>query len=501
MQFWRMIQRWLFQDPEMAAASGDGRGAMVAAPTYNAENALSSIAAFPWVYACTQAIVTDLAGLPLIAVRDLPNGQKEIVRDHPVLDLLKRPHPQCSGARMRRQLYADFVLSGEAVLRRIETSAGEVLTRLHPVDVSPEIDPRSGLILFYQWGNEKLDPAEVLYIADIGWIRGIRASRGTSPIQSLESGLMAAQDARNHARKAAKRGRLEMLLRPSDVRTQFGKSGVEAVKETYTAAARAGDGVLVLNRALEATPLSMSPKELEFSQLATDVRDETLAALGVPPVRVGLPGANYGTAKQQTRIYWERLRHTASLFDDEFSRLTGDGTRIEHDFTNVEALQTSYTERQMRASVWVTGFGVPPADAAAYEGFHDAPIPGATAAEDMRAPRRPGTSTEEPRERDLTVAGVIEFWLMGARERFASQAAEGSILPASEMWEAGRLEQSLTACGVDRERASRIAANAAAIVTESVSQYVASAGTDAVVGLGSLRVFSSRFAAALAEVA
>lgn len=486
------VLRWLYPDPLLADTAGGGE-TMGARTLYDARNALSTIAAFPWVLACVEVISTDLSGVPLVAVRTDPQtGARTIERDHPVLDLLRRPSPQTGGVAMRRQLYADFALCREAYIRIMgRPGVDGVAIRIHPADIEPQIDPATGLIDHYEWGKFKIRPSEVLMIRGIGWERGVRSARAESPVHALEPGLLAAQDARKFARKSAQNGRLEMLLKPTDPVAQFGSSGVQAIKDMYLAAKRDGSGAFVLNRAIDAVPLSISAREMEFSELDTRVRDEVLAVMGVPPVLVGLPGANYGTARQQSRTYWERRKHDARLFDDEFSRLTGDpNVRIEHDFTDVEALQTSRTERQQRASIWVTAFQVPPKAAAAYEGFDDAPIPESAAPADSRAPRPSAPTVNEPQEARSAVAR----WLDGAAARYQERAIVGDMAPEVQALEAGALTADLLRAGVGRKLATQIATDASAIVYESVSTIVDTSGADGVLGIRTLRCFGPEFA-------
>ena len=296
------VTRWLYQEPELLGGSS-GSGAQTAAPLYNAKNAMSAIAAFPWVFTCVEVISVALSGVPLIAVRVDPNtGNRTILPSHPVLDLLAHPSPQCSGIAMRRQMYADFSLTRETYVRVLGTPGVDgIAIRLHPADVDPVIDPRTGLIEHYAWGDQKIPPSEMLMIRGIGWQSGIRASRAESPVHPLANGLKADQAARVFAQKAAASGQLEIMLKPSDPVAQFGKNGVKAVTEMYLTAKRAGHGMMVLNRALDVVPLSINSRDMEFPQLHIDVRDETLAVFGVPPIMVGLPGANYGTAREQSR--------------------------------------------------------------------------------------------------------------------------------------------------------------------------------------------------------
>jgi HK97 family phage portal protein len=498
------VSRLLVPVP-LVATSGAPIGAR---PQYSARTAMSSAAAFPWVWAAVQAIATDLSGLPLRAMRETvkTEGRRRRVEvefddAHPILRLLQRPNPRESGVRFRRQVYADFVLTGNAYVWRTGEGVGAILQRLHPAHVEPMISQRTGLVEGYRFGDRTLSADEVLHIADISWTDDASAVLGESVIRCLHSGLVASKESRAQAAKAAKRGRLEMLLSPSDPIANMGREAGERLKEAYEAAVQNGDGVVVLNKAIEATPLSFSPRELEYQALNEQVRDEISAAMGVPPVRLGLPTANYGTAKQQMRQYMERLQRIGCLFDDEISRLVvGEDVRIVHDFTDVEALQTSVTERQMRASVWVTGFGVTPKDAARYEGFDDAPIPEGVTSDDVKAPRRPATEVEEPQAAGLRLEHAVARYLLLAADRYQAAALDGVLEDGAWLLvERGRMLAALEQACVEAKRADATAAHVTELLAETVRQYAETRDADAALGVRTLRAFGIDHARALAR--
>jgi HK97 family phage portal protein len=497
------VTRMLVPMP-LVATSGAPIGAR---PQYSARTAMSSAAAFPWVWASVQAIATDLSGLPLRGVRETVRTEgrrryieREFDDAHWVLRLLQKPNPRESGVRFRRQVYADFVLTGNAYVWRIGEGSTASLQRLHPAHVTPMLDARTGLVEEYQWGDRKLPAEEVLHIADISWTDDVSAVLGESVVRCLHDGLTASKESRQQAARAAKRGRLEMLLAPTDPVGTMGPEASARLKEAYESAVQRGDGVVVLNKAIEATPLSFSPRELEYQALNEQVRDEISAAFGVPPVRLGIPTANYGTAKQQMRQYAERLQRIAALFDDEISRLViGEDVRICHDFTDLEALQTSFTERQMRASVWVTAFGVSPKEAARYEGFDDAPIPADVTADDVRAPRRPATEVNEPQAAGLSTEQAIHRYLVLAADRYQIAANEGAIDDGWQLVERGRLLGALEVAGVEAKRAEAVAAHVTGLLSEAVRQYAETRDADAALGVRTLRAFGVEHARHLAR--
>ena len=104
-------------------------------------------------------------------------------------------------------------------------------------------------------------------------------------------------------------------------------------------------------------------------------KEAVMAALGVVPVRVGVESANYASSRQQMRLYWEQLQARSMLMDSEYTRLLrmfpdSDGLRVVSDFSEVDALQESRTERVNRVNTWWM-MGVSLQEAAAIEGFEN----------------------------------------------------------------------------------------------------------------------------------
>ena len=100
----------------------------------------------------------------------------------------------------------------------------------------------------------------------------------------------------------------------------------------------------VLYGGLKATILQRSPKDMEFTKQKQLNREETLSAIGVPPVMVGLlESVNYGNSKEQRKSFWQntlkpKLFGLAQHLSLEFG-LDGFKRKFMYDLSGVEALQ------------------------------------------------------------------------------------------------------------------------------------------------------------------
>ena len=349
---------------------------------YKAITSMSAMAAFPWVQAAVSAVASDLSGLELRVIRGR-GADAEPDPDHPILDLLERPSSRVPGVLFRRQLVTDLVLTGCSYSLIGGASEPAALIRLHPerVKVIPNPDgagpgayeyDTGGKIVRYTW-------EQVLHIRLPSWEDTPAGLYGTGAIRALNNDLTTDLRSQELAAATAKTGRPTGVFSPSDPSDRWSGEQIKVLREAYEKQMRGVSGALFLGGPVKYDALGFSPRDMEYQATRTWVRDAVLAAIGVVPTRVGIPSANYSTAAQSARRYWEDIQARSLLIDAELTRLArmfpgSEGIRVFHSFDDVAALQESRTDRQNRVNLWWM-MGIPLADAAAMEGFADLPVP------------------------------------------------------------------------------------------------------------------------------
>ncbi len=330
-----------------------------AEPQYPKRSSMSAFAAFPWVYACVDAIAADLSGLPLKAIRG--TGDKaETLDDHPVLELLSNPSSRISPTLFRRQIVTDYVLTGDAYALIAGETEPQALLRLAPqrVRVIPWTDGQPGS---YEYngagGRANYDYNEILHLRSPSWEDDPSSLYGTGAIRPLDADLRTEQAAVNSAASTAKIGRPSGIISPTDDGDRWSAEQISRMRGAYEKQLGGKSGVLFLGGSANFQQLAWSPRDLEFVEQRRMTRESVLAVFSVPPTRVGLPSANYATAREQSRMYWTSLLAKAAMIDAEFTRLASlfpnsEGIRVVHDFAAVEALQESRTERVQRVNSW-----------------------------------------------------------------------------------------------------------------------------------------------------
>ena len=359
---------------------------------YDTKTAMSALAAFPWPFSCVQAISTDLSKVPLRAYRGR-GSEAEMLDTHPVLELLNQPSSRVNGVLFRRQMYTDLVLTGNAfcLLAGVGNRV-DALLRLHPsrVSIAPLSDGQPDKYMYESGaGALEYDHEIVLHIRGPSWSDDPSNLWGTGAVQPLHNDLTTEKAQAALAARTAATGQPTGILSPKEEGDRWSREQIKTLRTAYEQQMQSGgSGVLILGGQASFEQLSISPREMEFSQVRDFVRASTIAAFGCVPVRLGLETANYSQSRNQLQLYWESLQGRAALVDSELTRLArlmgDDDVIIKHDFSEVESLQESRSERLDRVVEW-TMLGLSPSDAAAYEGFDDLPI-----TEADEAPVEPG---------------------------------------------------------------------------------------------------------------
>jgi len=341
---------------------------------------MSAFSRFPWLVASVSRVAEDLAGLPLNLTHGAGADAKP-VDQHELLDLLAQPSSWETGEGLRRQLWVDLLLAGNAYVWLLRPAPGRPpasLVRLHPECVSV-VAGHLGQPLRYDLDLDgqqlQLAPEDVLHVRLPSYAKGKASVYGVGGVEPLHLSLTSDYRAQRLAARMTKLGVPDVVISPEEP-TQFWDDAMrKAVRERYEAVSQEG-GALVTSGRAKVDSINPTLRDMEFGKLLAYNRETAMAVVGTPPVKVGLPTANYATSLQQKRVYWEKLASDCRLLDAALTGLAREydpALSVSHDLGGVEALQESRTDRLARVGTHIAnGMSVP--DAYAYEGFDDAPV-------------------------------------------------------------------------------------------------------------------------------
>ena len=389
--------------------------------TYSALNSMAAMSRFPWVRACVEAVSSDTTKVPHRIIKGR-GKDAETIEDHPFFDLMERPNSRTPGILFARQLVVDMLLTGDAFALVAGEGEPRALIRLHPerVKIVPNDD---GQVKEYEYNGAgavvRYGFEQVLHFRSPSWQSNPSMLYGSGAIEALHNDLTTDLAASELAAKSAQTGLPTGILSPAadDIWT---RPQIQQLREGFAKQLKSKSGTVILGAGVEYKQLSHSLRDLEYQETRKLAKEAVMAALGVVPVRVGVESANYASSRQQMRLYWEQLQSRAALMDSEWTRLLrmfpdSDGLRVVSDFSEVDALQESRTERVNRVNTWWM-MGVSLQEAAAIEGF-----------ENLNADE----TTEAEREPEEADAEQVARWLVYDNDEQIESRAVGDEDPTN----------------------------------------------------------------------
>lgn len=255
-----------------------------------------------------------------LKVHKIMNGIKYEVTDHPIINVLKYPHPLMSGTEMLEQIYTYRQIHGNAFLLFNNSKEQARIYSLRPDRVNV-LAGANFTPLGYRY---TVDEQHQDYFIDMAnghcEILHIKNFHPLSDWYGLSSIEAAAYSIDQHNQAGAwNQALLQNGARPSGVVTVKDTDGKPAtlsveqfnrvknmIDESFTGSTNAGKPIL-LEGGLEWKDMSLSPRDMDFiSSKHSSARDIALA-FGVPPQILGIPGDNtYNNLKEARVSLWEQ---------------------------------------------------------------------------------------------------------------------------------------------------------------------------------------------------
>ena len=354
------------------AASPNG----VQAP-FPPKESLNAYSEHAYLYAAVTRVSEDLAALPLILTKG-KGKNKQIIEDHPVLDLLKQPSSDVDGYLFRQQVVMDLILNGTFwILKLGKSEIPTSLIRLHPEETKFKTDDKKGLVgvINTSYGQSVEYPIDrVLLGRGPTYSKGPQSNYGTPVVQPLYQELLADVNAMMLASTSSASGRPDVIISPKEEADVWPKEVRDEVINSYQSMAKSG-GVIALSGQANIDMLNLKPKDMEYKESRVFARQSISAAIGISPSVLGLPSANYATAMEQRKTYWTNQMMKARKIDvvlTQLAKLWDPSLEIYHSFADIEALQNRDQALQ-RIKLHIEN-GMSVSDAYSYEGLEDAPF-------------------------------------------------------------------------------------------------------------------------------
>ncbi len=332
------------------------------------------------VVSCLQVLGTAFGEAELKVYETNEAGELDVLPNHQLTMLFKRPNPYMSGDVVQNYLVQSMHISGDAYLLKQKNEAGQLvaLYPLMPENVTPKGSDET-LIEYYEYQvkNQKI-------ILDRDMVAHFRLGldpenhrQGFSPVKTLLREIYGDESAGQMATSIlANMGVPSFMITPKDEYGLTEEEG-EAISKAFqrkTGGQNKGKP-LVLSGGVNVEKLAFSPKDLEIGDLRESFESRVSSVLGVPSIiaglEVGLKYATYSNAKTLREFFTEQK--LIPLWDMVSQEITHqilkvdypDSSNLEakYDYTDVRALQTDTNEIYERMNLAVTGGWVTVAEA------------------------------------------------------------------------------------------------------------------------------------------
>lgn len=361
------LQRLLGKAPPPASATGSVAGIQMlnfaeAKPLIDGTKFAAAYIGNPWVYACVNAIADDVATLPL---KLLAADGKTPVEKHPALVLLDYVNSEMDQARLFTETSAWLDLNGNAYWL-LDRPKDPVSIRPLPADKCRW--GKSGKLEFRPKGTD--DGMETydreLVIQFKAW-SPVSTIYGQSTIQAAAGSINLDDFIRQMQQAFTQRGGVPgqvLYIQGGNELDDDQQRRFRAQWDAVYGGAKNAGKVMMLNASLmKLESIQISTKDAMFVELAEQAVTEILAAIGVPPVRVGLlKHASYANANQQMRQYWDstirpRADGICNTLNEFLLPMFGArGMKFAFDYSEVADLQE---DQNLRATRLVAATGGP----------------------------------------------------------------------------------------------------------------------------------------------
>lgn len=316
-----------------------------------------------WAFAAIRVFTTQVKNTRWILYKGTGKTEREIDK-HPLLDLLKQPNEDQSGAQLLEALAAFYLIGGNGYLERV--AAGESsrpielwVKRPDRMKVKPDPTNRIGGYTYTNAG-QKID-LERWQILHLKTFHPLSDWYGMSPLAAAARGV----DVFN-AGQAHNLALLQNGARPSGAWISEGPledRQRRRIREELQEAAQIGKRGrnLILEGGIDWKEMGVTPKDLDYLEGQTDAARQIHAAFGIHPVLTGLETGTFENQKQAMRS--AVLMTVFPWLDDVEASLNrwlvpsfGDGLRLGYDRDAFPAISEDQDSLWTRAETgWAKG--------------------------------------------------------------------------------------------------------------------------------------------------
>lgn len=260
-------------------------------------------------FACVRVIMEDVAKLPIGVFRDVDDGTREKIRDHPVHAVLKNPNPDMRGQAYREAITNWAINYGGGLSEIVlDQSTGEVaeLWPIHPSRTRIFKDKKLDNQLFYEVINDdmsrvRLLPEQVLHI--MGLSRDGIVGYGAAELARETTGYGLALNAYGQAFFGNNASLGSLIEIPGKMEDEQLKNFRRTWREMHQGAKKAGT-FAILENGMTYKEMASPPKAAQFLESKEFAVEDMARFFRMNPNKIGhLKRIIYSNASEANRVH------------------------------------------------------------------------------------------------------------------------------------------------------------------------------------------------------
>ena len=334
------------------------------------------------VMAAVRWVGNTLPEAPLTVV-STRKGKEEVVPNHPLAQLFKRPNPYHSGSTLLKCFALSWICDGNVFFLKRRNGAGRPIELYYLPHWM--VEPRwsadgNTFITHYDYIVDgvatRIEPSEIVHIAD-----GMNplTRRAMSPLRSLFREIFSDNEAANFSAALLVNSGVPPFIVTTKEDKDLDAESLKAAIKRQTSGDNRGEPI-VASGGIEVKQLSFNPESLNLKAARMINEERVSAVLGIPAIVLGfgagLERSTFANFKEAREAAYESyivplLRHleeelTHQLLPDFSMDSTA---RVSHDLSSVRVLQEDQTALYTRLTIGVKGGWIKRSEARAAVGL------------------------------------------------------------------------------------------------------------------------------------
>jgi HK97 family phage portal protein len=262
-------------------------------PSSNFQEVAENVyAAHGITHAAVKMYADTIASLPLKLYEGDPEGDREEVRSHKLIDLLRRPCPQMDWTELIHWEVTSLLMGGEAIIEKIYNVTGSRIVRLQtmrPDRFGPIVNEKDGLVGYQYLVGDRGYGYDVNEIVFYKLTHPTNEWRGLSPISALRLSIESDMDAARFNRNFLRNGSLPggVLQTDQDLLPSERKEMRREWESVHRGVNKSGR-VAVLDKGLSYNGTSLSMRDSQWLEGRQNDTELILAGFHMPPSILGM---------------------------------------------------------------------------------------------------------------------------------------------------------------------------------------------------------------------